>query len=319
MPEMKVLIADKFEQSGLEGLASLGFDVISQPDLKDDSLEEAMATLMPEGLIVRSTKVEKRHMHDSLKLIVRAGAGYNNIDVAAASEKGIKVCNCPGKNSHAVAELTIGLIIALDRRIPDNVSQLREGRWNKKEFSKAKGLNGMTLGIIGMGNIGADVARISKSMGMKVIALSLHVGQEGAKALGIRLAKDAIEIAKQSDVVSVHCALTSETRGMLNEQFFSAMKTGSYFVNTSRAEVVDQVALEKAISEKGIRAALDVFEGEPDTPTAEYNGSLRDNTNIYCTHHIGASTEEAQEAVAAETVRIFKIYAKSGVAENCVN
>lgn len=316
---MKVLVADKFEQSGLDGLSALGFEVVSKPDLKDDSLEDAIESLKPDGLIVRSTKVEARHLKDSLKLIVRAGAGYNNIDTKTAAERGIKVSNCPGKNSHAVAELAIGLMISLDRRIPDNVIQLREGHWNKKEFSKAKGLYGMTLGIIGMGNIGADVARMATAMGMKVIALSLHVGHEGAKALGIRLAKDRIDLAKHSDIISVHCALTAETRGMLDKEFFDAMKPGAYLINTSRAEVIDQSSLESAIAEKGIRAGLDVFDGEPDTPTAEYNGSLRNNPNVYCTHHIGASTEEAQEAVAAETVRIFKVFAKSGVAENCVN
>ncbi len=316
---MKILVADKFEKSGLEGLQACGFEVLFQPDLKDDSLAKAIEDEKPEGLIVRSTVVEARHLGDSLKLIVRAGAGYNNIDVKAAAEKGIKVSNCPGKNSHAVAELAIGLMIAIDRRIPDNVSELRAGHWNKKEFSKAKGLYGMTLGIIGMGNIGADVSKVARAMGMKVMALSLHVGQEGAKALGIQLAKDAIELAKSCDVVSVHCALNSDTRGMLNGAFFEAMKPGAYFINTSRAEVLDQSALENAIATKGIRAGLDVFDGEPDTGEAEYNGSLRNNPMVYCTHHIGASTEQAQEAVAAETVRIFQVFAKTGIAENAVN
>ncbi|MFN7917400.1 MAG: hypothetical protein U0Q55_18790, partial [Vicinamibacterales bacterium] len=138
---MKVLIADKFEQSGIDGLTAAGCEVLFQPDLKDDALRDAISQTQADVLIVRSTAVTAAMIEaGSLALIVRAGAGYNTIDVAAASRRGVYVSNCPGKNAIAVAELTLGLILALDRRIPDSVAELRAGRWNKKEFSKAKGL-----------------------------------------------------------------------------------------------------------------------------------------------------------------------------------
>src|SRR6185503_19328989 len=152
---MRILIADKFEQSGRDGLQAIGCDVSYQPDLKDDSLVNAIGTEAPDVLVVRGTKVTEQMLDaGALKLIVRAGAGYNTIDVAAASRRGVYVSNCPGKNSVAVAELALALILALDRRIADNVSELRAGRWNKKEFSKARGLLGRTLGLVGTGQIG---------------------------------------------------------------------------------------------------------------------------------------------------------------------
>jgi len=316
---MKILVADKFEESGLKGLKDAGFEVVYEPDLKEESLAEAIRKERPEGLVVRSTRVEAYHMNDSLKIIVRAGAGVNTIDVAAAKAKNIRVSNCPGKNANAVAELTFGLILSLDRRIPDNVIALREGKWNKKEFSQARGLYGRTLGVIGFGNVGQLVAKLGQCFGMKVLVFSRHLSDEEARNKGVRRVSSLEELARESDVVTVHCALDKETQGMLNEKFFEAMKPGGFFVNTSRAEVVDQKALEKAIETKKIRAALDVFEGEPSSTTGVYEGSLKSNPYVYCTHHIGASTEQAQEAVAEETVRIFKVFSETNVPPNCVN
>src|SRR5437763_3379813 len=149
---MKVLIADNFEKSGIEGLQAAGCEVVQQPELKDDALTRAIAETQAEVLVVRSTKVTEAMLDAGrLSLVVRAGAGYNTIDVKAASARGIYVSNCPGKNSIAVAELAFGLLLALDRRIADNVAELRAGRWNKKEFGKAKGLHGRTLGLVGIG------------------------------------------------------------------------------------------------------------------------------------------------------------------------
>ena len=147
---MKVLIADAFERSGLEGLKEAGCDVVYQPELNGAALVDAIAGTSAEVLIVRSTAVTAAMLEAGrLSLVVRAGAGYNTIDVAAASRRGIYVSNCPGKNAAAVAELAIGLMLALDRRIPDNVADLREGKWNKKEYSKARGVYGRTLGLLG--------------------------------------------------------------------------------------------------------------------------------------------------------------------------
>jgi D-3-phosphoglycerate dehydrogenase / 2-oxoglutarate reductase len=317
---MKVLVADKLEQSALDGLKGIGAEVDYQPDLKDDTLVEATHSSGAEVLVVRSTKVTKPMIDGSnLKLIIRAGAGYNTIDVDAASQNGVVVANCPGKNAQAVAELAFGLIIAVDRFIPDNVAQFREGKWNKKAFGKARGLHGRTLGLVGLGNIGKDMIPRAKAFGMDVIAFSQHTSEEEARELGIRLASSAEELARESDIVSVHTSLRPETRGLLGEAFFTAMKPGAYFINTSRCEVVDQSALEKAVNDGKIFAGLDVFEDEPATPEGTYEGSLKNNARVYCTHHIGASTEQAQEAVAAETVRIVEEFQKTGVAPNAVN
>ncbi len=315
---MKVLIADKFETAGIEGLKALGCEVLVNPDLKEDSLRQAILDIKPQGLIVRSTRVEASHLADSLKLIVRAGAGTNTIDVAAAKERGIQVANCPGKNADAVAELTFGLILSLDRRIPDNVLELRSGRWNKKEFSKAKGVRGRGLGVIGLGSIGKAVIALGKAFGMRVLVFSRHASSGEVADLGAQSAS-LEQIAAECYVVSVHVSLSAETKGLLNKKFFEAMQPGALFVNTSRAEVIDQSALLKAVDSKGVRAGLDVFEGEPASSEGVYEGALKSNPNVYCTHHIGASTDQAQDAVAEETVRIFKVYMENGCAPNCVN
>ena len=160
---MKILIADKFEESGRIGLRRIGCEISFQPDLKDEALVEAIGKEHPDVLIVRGTKVtEPMLAAGPLKLVVRAGAGYNTIDVAAASRRGIYVANCPGKNSIAVAELAFALILALDRRVADNVIALRAGEWNKKEFSKARGLFGRTLGLVGVGKIGQEMIQCAK-------------------------------------------------------------------------------------------------------------------------------------------------------------
>ncbi|HMF08097.1 MAG TPA: NAD(P)-dependent oxidoreductase, partial [Thermoanaerobaculia bacterium] len=170
---MKVLVGDKFEKSGLEGLKAAGCDVLYEPDAKDDALTQLIEKSAAEVLVVRSTKVTRPMLErGKLSLVVRAGAGYNTIDVEAASERGIYVANCPGKNSIAVAELAFGLILALDRRIVDNAKDLAAGVWNKKEFSKARGLFGRTLGLIGVGGIGKEMIPRARAFGMPVVAWS---------------------------------------------------------------------------------------------------------------------------------------------------
>ena len=317
---MRVLVADKFEQSGLDGLAVLGCEVFSEPGLKDQALAERVGVLKPDVLIVRSTKVgEPVLAAGPLKLVVRAGAGYNTIDVAAASRRGIYVSNCPGKNSIAVAELAFALILALDRRIADNVISLRAGAWNKAEFSKARGLFGRTLGLLGTGNIGGQMIPRAKAFGMPVVAWSRSLTAETAEALGVERADSPREVAEMADIVSVHLALTAETRGLCDAGFFAAMMTVAYFFNTARGEIVDEEALKGAIRDKGIRAGLDVFAQEPAGGTGEFTSEIARTTAIYGTHHIGASTEEAQEAIAAEAVRIVRLFQETGKVPNVVN
>ena len=317
---MKVLVADKFEQSGLDGIEALGAELTYQPDLKDEALADAVKASGTEILIVRSTKVPAEVIQDSnLKLIIRAGAGYNTIAVDTATANGVYVANCPGKNAAAVAELAFGLILAVDRQIPDNVNEFRAGRWSKKGFGKAKGIAGRTLGLVGMGMIGKEMVKRAKAFDMDVIAYSRWMTEDDAGEAGVTLAVSPEDLAAKSYVVSVHTSLNPATKGLLGDSFFSAMQPGSIFINTSRAEVVDQSALEKALNEGRIRAGLDVFDDEPASPEGEYSGSLKSQQNAYCTHHIGASTDQAQEAVADETVRIVDEFQKTGTPPNAVN
>jgi D-3-phosphoglycerate dehydrogenase len=317
---MKVLVADKFEDSGLQGLRSLGLDVAYEPSLDGDALKSRLGEGGFDVLVVRSTKVTAAMIESAkLGLIIRAGAGVNTIDVAAASDRGVLVANCPGKNSQAVAELAFGLILACDRRIADNVIDLRAGRWNKKEYSQGRGLYGRTLGLVGLGHIAQAMIPIARAFGMHVAAFSRWMTAETAAALNIGRANSLEELAAMSDVVSIHVALTPETRASINDAFFAATRPGFILVNTSRAEVVDQDALLRALEAGTVTAGLDVFEGEPAGGEGTYDGPLRAQPRAYVTHHIGASTEQAQESIAAEVVRIVSEYRATGSAPNVVN
>jgi D-3-phosphoglycerate dehydrogenase len=336
---MKVLIADRFDQGGIDALHALDLEVVYQPELKDASLAEALASTNADVLVVRSTKVTDAILEaGTLSLVVRAGAGFDTIDVRSASRRGIYVSTCPGKNSVAVAELAFGLILALDRRIPDNVAELRAGRWNKKEFAKSRGLYGRTLGLLGFGSIGQEMARRAQAFGMHLAVWSeigIKVGRDGVPAdlpvmVPLRGAGSSIEplvkvydtpaaVAAHCDILSVHLALNEKTRGLVGADVFGAMRPGAYFVNTARGEVVDYKALEAAVKEKGLRVALDVYAKEPATPTGDFVDALVDLPGVYGTHHIGASTDQAQEAIAAETVRIVQTYLETGRVPNVVN
>jgi D-3-phosphoglycerate dehydrogenase len=317
---MLILIADKFEQSGRDGLQALGCEISYQPDLKDDSLTAAIRAEQPDVLVVRGTKVTETMLDAGpVKLVVRAGAGFNTIDVAAASKRGIYVSNCPGKNSIAVAELAFALILALDRRIADNVITLRKGEWNKKEFSKARGLYGRTLGLIGVGKIGQEMIPRARSFGMPVVAWSRSLTAERAAALGVEHKATPREVAQTADVVSVHLALNPNTRSLVDAGLFNSMREGTYFINTARGEVVDQGALVEAMKTRGIRAGLDVYAGEPTSGTGEFTDEIAKEPGLYGTHHIGASTDQAQEAIAAETIRIIREFREMGKVPNVVN
>ncbi len=317
---MKVLVADKFEASGLAGLEAIGCSVAYNAELKDDALATAIRETGADVLVVRSTKVNEAMLAAGrLSLIVRAGAGVNTIDLKAASARGIYVSNCPGKNSVAVAELAFGLILALDRRIADNVIELRAGKWNKKEYSQARGLKGRTIGLIGLGQIGCEMIPRAQAFGMNVIGWSRHLTPEAATELGIAYRQSIIEVAAECDILSLHLALTPDTRDIINDEVLDVMKPGSYLINTSRAEIVDQAALANAIRQKAIRVGLDVFAAEPTTATGEFSDPIVGLPNVYGTHHIGASTEQAQEAIAAETVRIIREYKDTGKVPNVVN
>jgi D-3-phosphoglycerate dehydrogenase / 2-oxoglutarate reductase len=316
---MNILIIDAFSEAHLEALRKLGLAVEYRPQLKAEELPDAVANASI--LVARSKKVSREAIERArgLTLIVRAGAGVNTIDVAAASERGVYVANCPGKNSIAVAELTLGLLLALDRRIPDQVADLRAGTWNKKEYSRADGLFGKTLGVIGLGSIGVEVARRARAFGMHVIGWSRSLDDVRAAELGVERARSVPELCAGADAVTVHVALTADTRGLVGEAAFARMRTRALFVNTARAEVVDGKALERAVREKQLRVALDVFDHEPAGATGAFDDALGRALGVYGTHHVGASTEQAQSAVADETVRIVRAFCERGDVPNCVN
>jgi len=317
----RVLIADKLETSAVDGLRAFGCEVLMQPDIPPDALGKALADNGADILVVRGRKVNAKAIEEATKLglIVRAGAGYDTIDVATASRRGIFVANCPGKNSIAVAELAWGLILACDRRIPDQVADLRQGKWSKKEYSAAQGLYGRTLGIVGLGQIGQEIAKRGQAFGMKVAAWSRNLTEERAEAVGCDYCSNIVNLAKISDVVSVSVAANEETANLVGEKFFAALKPGAILVNTSRGTVVDQTAMTAAIRDKKLRAGLDVFAKEPGAGSGTFEDPIVKEPGVYGTHHVGASTDQAQQAVAAETVRIIREFVTSGRVPNCVN
>ena len=316
---MRVLVADRFSEEARNELQADGFDVCYAPDARDAALADAIAESKAEVLVVRSTRVKADMLKAGrLRLVIRAGAGFNTIDVEAAKSLDIYVSNCPGKNSNAVAEIAFGLIIALDRQIVANTDDLRQSVWRKASYSSARGLAGSKLGLVGVGRIGRAMIPRAKAFGMSVIGWSRSLTDDRARELEIDRKNSAIEVAKAADVVSLHVALTQDTRALAGRAFFRAMREGSIFINTSRAEVVDEAALAWAVQERGIRAGLDVFEGEPSSGTGTIDSPLFSLEGVIGTHHIGGQTSEAQRAIADETVRIIREFYATGTPPNLV-
>jgi D-3-phosphoglycerate dehydrogenase len=318
---MRILLADVFEQSGIDALTADGHDLDYQPSLNSDQLASAVGEA--EVLVVRSTRVEADvfDVDGPLGLVVRAGAGTNTIDGQAAARRAVFVANVPGKNAVAVAELTMGLLLAIDRRIPDNVADSRDGAWNKKAYSKAEGLMGKTIGIIGLGQIGLAVAERATAFGLRVITTAKTRDaetEERIKDLAIETVADLEALAAAADIVTVHVPAGSSTKRMINAGFLGQMKPGAILINTSRGDVIDEEALLAAIDEKGLRVGLDVFESEPTAGAGAFESRLARHPAVYTTHHIGASTAQAQEAIAAEVVAMIRDYARGSV-RNVVN
>jgi D-3-phosphoglycerate dehydrogenase len=316
---MKILVADAFPKEQLARFAPLGLTVEHRPDLAAKDLPAAARDASI--LVVRSKQVSGAVFEaaTALSLVVRAGAGVNTIDVGAASRRGVFVANCPGQNSIAVAELAVALVLALDRRIPDNVAQLRAGKWDKKGFSEARGVFGRTLALAGTGAIGREVARRGLALGMRVVAWSRSLDDAAARELGVERAPDLLALARAADFLSLHLALTKETRGVVSREVLAALRPGAALVNTARAELVDQEALLEAARSGRLRVGTDVFAGEPEKGQAEFDSPLAKLPGVYGTHHIGASTEQAQDAIARETVRIVETFVRTGLVPNCVN
>ncbi len=318
---MRVLIANKLAPFVPGRLQDVGCTVTVDPTAAGPTLTERIRAEDPEIVIVRGTKVTAADFEagKSLALVIRAGAGVNTIDLAAASRRGVYVANCPGKNAIAVAELAMGLLVSCDRRIVDNAVDLRARRWNKKKYGAARGLAGRTLAVIGAGQIGQEVISRALAFRMNVVAWSPSLTDAKAAALGVRRAPTVEDAVKNADAVTVHLALAKETRGRIGASVFAAMKPGAIFLNTSRGEVVDQPALVDAIKTKQLRAGLDVFANEPAGAEGVFEDDIVDLPEVYGTHHIGASTDEAEEAVGEETVRIVAAYKGGAPIPNCVN
>jgi len=318
---LKVLIADKLPDAARTQLQERGIEVVQDPSLKDEALVAALQQHDPDVLVVRSTKVQAPQLEAarSLQLIVRAGAGVNTIDLVTASARGVCVSNCPGMNASAVAELAMGHLINADRRIADGVADLRAGQWKKKTYAKkARGLKGRRLAVLGVGSIGAELIARARAFDMQVVAWSPSLTDQRAEALGCERAHSALDCARDADALSIHLALNPATRGFVGEGILGQLRPGAIVINTSRGEVVDEEALSRHVRERGLRAGLDVFCGEPSSD-GDYACDLAQLEGVYGTHHIGASTDQSQEAVADEALRVIFGWQSTGSAPNCVN
>ncbi|HEY8943419.1 MAG TPA: phosphoglycerate dehydrogenase [Polyangiaceae bacterium] len=316
---MRVLVADRLTEDSLDEMRSLGVEVRYEPDLRSEALPEALDgvnVLVVRGLEVREAALKAGK---SLNLIIRAGSGVRNIDVATASERGIYVASCPGKNASAVAELTFTLIGSLDRRVPDAVASLRSGQWNKDEFARAVGLAGRKIGILGLGQVGRAVLRLAHAYGMHAHAWSRSLTPSRAAELGVTPAASPLELARAVDVFTVHLELVPRTRGMVDRAVLSALPDEAIFVNTARPELVDYDALVELAESKRLRVGLDVFPNEPSTRIGRFAHPVLAGALVYGTPHIGASTDAAQITIANECARILRSFVTKGEVPNVVN
>ena len=319
---MKILFADAFPPPRLERLRGDGHECELAPALTGEALPGAVPGF--EALVVRSTRVGAAALEaaDSLRLVVRAGAGTNTIDTRRARELGIDVCNVPGANALAVVELTMGLIIAADRWIPDNVADLRSGVWNKKRYSRARGLFGRSLGVVGTGAIGTAVAERAAAFGMRILVLARPHHSDAIEArlaaIGATQLRSLGDLAEKSDFLTLHVPGGARNRGLVDRDILARMRPGTVLVNAARSEVVDEPALLEALDTRGIRAVVDVFDGEPASGEARFDSALARHPSVYGTHHIGASTEQAQLAVADGVAGVIAAYV-DGKVINCVN
>jgi D-3-phosphoglycerate dehydrogenase / 2-oxoglutarate reductase len=319
---VRILFADAFHPQYRAAVGRLGHDCTFQPELSATDLASHIGR--HDALVVRSTRVtaETIAAADDLGLIIRAGAGTNTIDTRAVADRGIYVCNVPGRNAIAVAELAFGLVMALDRQIPDNVADLRAGRWNKKRYAQADGLYGRSVGVVGLGDIGLAFAERAAAFGLRVHAVARPDRSADTRAraerAGVAYVDDLRDLAATCDILSFHVPLNDDTRGMVDASLLACMRPGAWIINTSRGEIVDEPALLEALDGRQLRAGLDVYNDEPASSTGAFDSPLARHPRVYGTHHIGASTEQAQRAIAATVVDMIAAYER-GEIRNCVN
>ncbi len=300
---MKILITDPIHEDAINILKELG-DVEVATNLSKEELLEKIKDA--DILIVRSgTKVDREVIEHAkkLKIIGRAGVGVDNIDVEAATEKGIIVVNAPDSSSISVAELTMGLILAAARNIPQANNSVKKGEWDRKRF-KGIEIYGKTLGIIGLGRIGQQVAKRAKAFGMNLVGYDPYISKEKAESIGVKLLDSIEELCKVSDIITLHVPLTPKTKNLIGEKEINLMKKNAIIVNCARGGLIDEKALYKALKDKKIKAAaLYVFEEEPPK-----NNPLLELDNVICTPHLGASTDEAQKSAGKIVAEQIKKY-----------
>ena len=316
MSNVRVLVSDKLAEAGLDVLREAsGVELEFRPGMSEDELCEVIGDY--DGLIIRSgTQVTSRVVDaaEKLRVIGRAGMGVDNVDIPAASRRGIVVMNTPTGNSVTTAEHALALLAALARNIPQAVGSMRSGKWEKSKF-QGREIAHKTLGIIGLGNIGRIVADRAQGLKMKVIGVDPVMSSERAAELGIELV-GLDELLSRADFITIHAPLTPETKNMISDAAFGKMKDGALLVNAARGGIVDEEALARAITDGKIAgAALDVFGQEPVDP----NNPLLQLDNVLCTPHLGASTSEAQERVAVEIAEQAIDYLENGTVKNAVN
>lgn len=318
---MRILVADKFPDEGISRLRDGGHTVDVRPELARETLPDAVAGY--EVLVVRSTEVDDTTIAAApdLALIVRAGAGTNTIDKKAAAARAIHVSNVPGRNAVAVAELTLGLMLAIDRRIADNVRDLRAGAWDKTTYSQGRGLMGRNLGIVGLGSIGLAVASRASAFGLHLHGIAKPRRPEVDERLDeleFTMHDSVGDLAGAVDILSLHVPATAETHRLVDRDLLERLEPGTVIINTSRADVVDEAALLEVIDKKDLWLGADVFDDEPAAGQGEITSALAGHPRVYGTHHIGASTEQAQAAVALGTLEVIEAFA-AGTVINCVN
>lgn len=315
MNEIKILVSDDVSESGLEPLRAAGFVLEKRTGLKPDELRGLLNNY--DGLVVRSeTKVTAELMDAATRLraIGRAGVGVDNIDVAAATARGIIVMNAPDGNTMTTAEHTVALLLALARRVPQANASLRAGKWERKKFVGVE-LRGKTLGIVGLGRIGRVVASRARGFEMKVVAYDPFIAPEQARDFELELAPLA-EVCARADFLTVHTPLTAETRGIIGARELASMKPEARIINCARGGLIDEQALLSALREGRIAgAALDVFEQEP--PPLDHPLFALDE--VITTPHLGASTKEAQEGVAVTVAEQMRDYFETGALRGAVN
>jgi D-3-phosphoglycerate dehydrogenase len=324
---MRLLIADKLHPRAIEELRTLPVEVLYDPEVTKESLEAKISGVGI--LVVRSTEVTAEAIDKArqLHLIVRAGAEFNTIDVRAASRRGIYVANCPGKNAAAVAELVFGLLLGIDRRIPDAVASLRQGRWERTRYGGAEGLHGKSIGIAGLGAVGREVVARARGFGMHPVAWSRSLTPAKAADQGVAYAATLGELAARSQILSLHLPINDRTRGIVGAKVLGALPPRAILLNTARADLIDYVALRDAIQSQRLRVGLDVFPDEPraGARATEYPADLfavpaeTGGGFVYGTPHIAASTDQAQLAIATETVRVIRSFLLEANVPNVVN